>query len=331
MSRPSVSVVLGVYNASWCVERALDSVMAQTVPPAEVLVCDDGSTDGTAERVERRYGERVTVLRLAHRNAAAARREGCARASGQWLAFLDADDWWTPAKLECQLDWLAGHPEVKWLSADGPFVSERGVERESWLSDYFDPVREMHGDLFDTLLQRCFPLTSSMLVERECYAAVGGMDGSIVYSHDYDLWLRLAARWPGAVLADRLVSYWTHAGALSRNFEGRFRDDLALLERIAHGDLRGDPAVRRAAADRAAAKAFQIGVLCLRTQRPSEGRALLRRAAGAGPLRRRAVALAGSLLPDASIPVLMRSRFAKALVLGVRDRPGTIATPGGAA
>jgi hypothetical protein len=319
VSPSEVSVVIGVYNGAWCIERALDSVMAQTAPPAEVLVCDDGSTDGTPDLVERRYGDRVTVLRLPHRNAASVRREGFARATGRWLAVLDADDWWEPRKLELQAGFAARHPEVRWIATDGAFVSEDGVERESWLSDYFHPVRELHGDLFGALLRRCFPLTSSMLVDRECYEAVGGMNGEIIYSHDYDLWLRLAARWPGGVLPERLVTYWTQPGTLSGNIEGRHRDDLGILERIAHGELRADPAVRRTAAERAAAKAFQIGVLCLRTGRSEEGRALLRRAAGAGPLSLRSLAVAGSVLPDLAIPLLMRLQFARSLVMGVRD------------
>jgi len=315
-----VSVVIGVYNGAWCIGRALDSAMAQTAPPAEVIVCDDGSTDGTADLVERRFGTRATVLRLPHRNAAQARRAGCARAGGRWLAMLDADDWWEPRKLELQLAYAARHPEVRWLSTDGAFVSERGIERESWLSDYFRPVREMRGDLFDALLRRCFPLTSSMLVDRESYEAVGGMNGDLVFSHDYDLWLRLAARWPGAVMPDRLVSYWTQPGSLSRNLEGRHRDDLRILDGIANGELRADPAVRRAAAERAAAKAFQVGVLCLRTRRSAEGRALLRRAAAAGPLGLRALALAGSVLPDPAISPLMRLPLAREMVMGVRVR-----------
>lgn len=309
MNRPSVSVVLAVYNAAWCVERALDAVFEQTVPAAEVLVCDDGSEDGTPELIERRYGSRVQVLRLPHRNASAARHDGLAAAKGDWLAFLDADDWWDPVKLERQLDYAARHPEVRWISSDGRYESESGVERASWLADYFSPVEERRGDLLPILLERCFPLMSSMLVERRAYHEAGGIDPGLVYSHDYDLWLRLAARFHGAVLPELLTHYWTHPGALSKNFEARHRDDLMLMERAAAGAIRDDAATRRTGRERVAALEYHIGQRCLRTGRGAEGRARLRRASRHGPLARRLLAAAGSLVPDAAIPLLRRLRF----------------------
>ena len=318
MSRASVSVCLAVYNAAWCVERALDSVMAQRDPATEVIVADDGSTDGTPDLVERRYGMRVRVLRLPHRNASAARQSGLAAASSDWLAFLDADDWWNDDKLERQLAFAAKHPEIRWLGSDGPYVAEEGVIRESWLADYFDPVRERVGDLFEPLVRRCFPLMSSMLVAREAYHAVGGMDPKFVYSHDYDLWLRLAARYPGGLMADKLVSYWSHPNALSKSYEARHRDDYELMGRIARGELRAEPEMRQLGAERAGALAFQLGVLCLRSQRVAEGRQFLARAARSGPLRRRLLARAGSLVPGFAVPMLARADVLKRAMRSAR-------------
>ena len=318
MSRPTVSVVLAVYNAAWCIERALDTVMAQSAPPLEVIVCDDGSSDGTADLVERRYGVRVRVMRLPHQNASAARIPGLAAASGDWLAFLDADDWWAPQKLERQLEFLEKHPEVRWLTSDGEYISDDGVIRESWLSDYFEPVRDRVGDLFEPLARRCYPLMSSMLVDRNAYQQIGGMDPRIVYSHDFDLWLRLAARFPGAVMADRLISYWSHPNALSRNYEARHRDDLMLMERIAAGELRPEPAMRELGEARASTLAFQIGLNCLRTGRGAEGRAMLRRAARSGPPRRRMMATFAASLPDFLLPQLMRMQWLKGAITSTR-------------
>src|SRR5262249_36345607 len=141
------------------------------------------------------------------------------------------------------------------------------VIRESWLSDYFQPVRDLAGDLLPVLLQRCFPLMSSMLVSRDAYREVGGMNPDIVYSHDYDLWLRIAARYPCGMMSDRLIEYLYHPGQLSRRIEDRARDDLAIMRRIERGDLGRRPALCRAAAERAAALEFEIALPCYRSGR----------------------------------------------------------------
>lgn len=314
----SISVVLAVYNATWCIERALDSVLAQTRPVREVLVCDDGSTDGTADLVERKYGARVTVLRLPHKNAAATRTVGLERAEGDWLAFLDADDMWEPEKIERQNAFLDAHPDVRWLTSDGRYVSDEGVLRESWMADYFDPVRELSGDLFRALVLRCFPLVSSMLVDRECYRAVGGLDPGIPRSYDYDLWLRLAARYPGGLQPEKLVRYWWHPGQLSRNIEARYLEDLAIMERVAAGELRREPDVIRLAGERVASHRFDLGLWALRAGKDDEARRYFRGAVSAGPASRRAMALAAALAPPPLLRAVMRSAWLKRSVQGAR-------------
>jgi hypothetical protein len=331
MSAPRVSVAMSAYNAAWCIERALDSVLAGTRVPDEILVCDDGSTDGTADLVESRYAAPVRVLRLPHRNSAATRSVGLAEATGDWLSFLDSDDSWAPTKLERQLAFVAEHPEVRWLCTDGWLFSAEGVVRESWLADYFQPVRTLHGDLFPPLLERCFPLMSSMLVHRDAYHAVGGLDTGLAYSHDYDLWLKVAARWPGAVLEERLVGYFTHPGQLSRRLEARFLEDLSIMRRVASGAMGRSAAERHVAAVRSAALEFDLAVGCFRSGRPREARVRMRRAAAAGPLTRRALALGAALAPGPLLPRLMRSDWIKRTVrtvkraaprLGARGREG---------
>jgi len=319
---PRVSLLMCTYNAAWCVERALDSVMAQSRPPDQIVVADDGSTDDTVARIEDRYGDRVRLLRLAHTGLTATRRAAIAVADGDWLALLDADDTWLPEKLERQLAFLARHPGVRWISTDGALVSDEGVIRESWLSDYFTPVREMAGDLLPLLVDRCFPLVSSSLIETRAYHEVGGFDPAVVWSQDYDLWLRLAARYPGAVMADRLVTYFSSPGQLSRRIEERYRDDLGLLRRIERGDLGRRPALQRVASERAAALEFDLAIACLRSARTREARVRLRRAAARGPFRRRLLAMCGATLPSAALSRLMRSGWLKEVVQGARHRAG---------
>ena len=322
-----VSVVLAAYNAAWCIERGLDSVLAQTRPAEEIIVCDDGSTDGTPDLVERRYGGAVTVLRLPHRNAAAARRAGLERARGDWLALLDADDLWAPEKLERQSAFLERHPEVRWMTSDGRQVSDQGVLRPSWLMEYFDPVQDLAGDLLMPLLERCFPLVSGSLIERQAYEAVGGLDADLAYSHDYDLWLRLAARYPGGILAEPLVDYFSAPGQLSRNLEARFRDDLSILRRVERSGLGRGPVVRRRAAARAAALEFDLAIVSARAGRLREARGQLWRAARGGPWERRLVAAGGALLPAWAFGRLMRSSWVKESVKRSRRKVERLAAP----
>lgn len=314
-----ISVVMPVYNGVWCITRALDSVLGQTHPPHEVIVCDDGSTDGTPDLVEDRYGDAVRVLRLPHRNASATRGVGMQQASGEWLAFIDADDTWRPDKLERQIAFIARHPEIRYVSSDGVFESADGVIRESWLADYFDPVEDTVGDLLPTLVERCWVLLSSMMVERRAYEEVGGLDPEIVYSHDFDLWLRLAARYPGALMADRLISYYSSPGALSRNFEARYRDNVDLMRRIAGGQLGTRRAIQRRAAERASSLAFDLSVICMSKGRAGEAKPYLRMAMQRGPWSRRIVAAGAFIMPGWGIDALGRLGFMKSQVTRVRE------------
>ena len=265
-----ISVLLTTYDASWCVTRALDSVFAQTRPADEVLVGDDGSTDDTVAKIEQRHGDRVRVLRLPHRGLTPSRRATFEAATGDWLAPLDADDWWEPRKLERQAAFVGAHPEVRWLGTDGVYVAAEGVLRPSWLSDYFTPVRELHGDLLPLLVERCFPLVSSMLIEREAYFASGGYDLTIPYSQDYDLWMKLAGMHPGGVVAEPLIHYWSSPGQLSRRYEARHRDDLELMRRVAAGVYRRDRVLQERGAAARAAIAFDLGLRAVKDARWSE-------------------------------------------------------------
>lgn len=321
MAQLRVSVVIAAYNSTWCVERALTSVMTQTRLPDEVLVCDDGSTDGTPDLVEDRYGPPVAVLRLPHRNASASRGEGLGRATGDWLAMMDADDVWFPEKLERQLDFITRHPEIRLVTSDGILESAEGVIRESWFSDYFDPVRDIVGDLAPLVIERCFLLLSSTMVERSVYREAGGMDPEFAHSYDYDLWVRVLSRHPGGLMAEPLVSYFSSPGGLSRDYEARARDDLRIMREL---ERDGRPDLRRRAALRAVLLEFNLGLMCLRGGRFAEGRARMRRSLARGPMGRRLMAAAGSLVPDRAVGWLMRSNWLKRRVARSRESRGRL-------
>src|SRR3569833_81721 len=111
MAAMKVSVVIPAWNAQACLSRAIRSVLAQTLPPFEILVVDDGSTDATPSLV-RQFGSPVRLIHQGHAGAAAARNTGIAAASGEYIAFLDADDEWLPRKLQRQMSLHRDHELV---------------------------------------------------------------------------------------------------------------------------------------------------------------------------------------------------------------------------
>jgi glycosyltransferase involved in cell wall biosynthesis len=125
---PAVSVIVPAYKAAHVVGRAVDGLLAQTWPPDEILIVDDGSPDDLAGALAP-YGGRVRLLRKANGGAAGARNFGLGRAAGDVIAFLDADDYWEPEKLKRQLGLLARFPEVGLASA-WFFTREPGRPRE---------------------------------------------------------------------------------------------------------------------------------------------------------------------------------------------------------
>jgi glycosyltransferase involved in cell wall biosynthesis len=207
MSR--VSVVIPAYNAERFVSESINSALAQTHSDVEVIVVDDSSTDGTA-RVLERYGSEIRVHRQPNAGAATARNAGASLATGEWLAFLDADDLWERTKLERQ---LADSAAAAWAYSNRTNFGSRG-DVPVLQSD----VTAMHdGDVFIQLLSENFITSSSVLIRRELFRQLGGFNTQLRNAEDWDLWLRVAERHPIAYCAEPLVRYRFHSGGKSRN------------------------------------------------------------------------------------------------------------------
>lgn len=220
-----VSVVIPTYNRASLVERAVASVCAQTLPALEILVVDDGSTDGTAERLADRFPA-VEVLRQRNRGVSAARNLGISCGTGEWIALLDSDDEWLPEKLERQCAALAAAPEHKIVHCDEIWI--RGGRRVNPRVKH----RKSGGWIFERCLPLCAISPSAVLLQRRLLVEHGGFDEALPACEDYDLWLRLSARERVLYVDEPLVV--KHGGRddqLSRTVWGLDRFRIRALDR----------------------------------------------------------------------------------------------------
>ena len=214
-----VSVIIPTYNRRGVLGRAIDSVLAQSRVPCELIVVDDGSTDGTADYIERAYPS-LRFIRQAKRGVSAARNTGIGCAAGEWIAFLDSDDVWKPQKLERQ--WAAikmgntikiCHTEEQWMR-DGKAVE---VPKK---------FRKQGGWIFERSLRHCAISPSTVLIHRSVFEVVGLFDEALPVCEDYDLWLRITARYKVCLVDEPLIEkQGGHADQLSTSTWGldRFR------------------------------------------------------------------------------------------------------------
>ena len=213
-NRPTVSVAICLLNSSRFIHETLESVLAQTFEDFEVILVDDGSTDGCAEAIERCYPDRrLTIIRQPHRGLPIARRVSIASAAGEFVAFLDHDDLWLPDKLERQVAAAKSDPSAALFFSDCVYVDEHG-EVLSRLSDQYGLADiDLTGTRgYTELLRRgCFVWQSTVLARTVALRSVDSFNPIYPYIADYDTWLRLARRYPLHYIPDVLAKWRVHA------------------------------------------------------------------------------------------------------------------------
>jgi glycosyltransferase involved in cell wall biosynthesis len=230
--KPStIAAVIATHNRSGPLRRALASVMAQTRPPDEVIVVDDGSTDNTARWIPREFPA-VAYIRQENSGVSAARNRGVASSRSEWIAFLDSDDEWRPTKLERQVEALANSPEYHichnnevWIRS-GRRVNEGKRHAKSG------------GRIFQDCLPLCVISPSAAVIRRSILQRLGGFDESLPVCEDYDLWLRICARYPVLFLEEALtVKHGGHGDQLSRRYWGMDRFRIRAIDKILSEDV----------------------------------------------------------------------------------------------
>jgi len=240
---PRVSVIIPAYNCGRYLAAAIQSALDQTVPPAEIIVVDDGSTDDTAS-VAQSFGNRIRYIRQPNAGPAAARNHGAQVATGDWLAFLDADDEWLPWRLEVQLALAAEYPDVVMWCGQTEGLGSRDEGRENKAANQRTEIREQTPTLNappPTLHVRFLSLkdfsisnpvaTTTVLLRRTAWEQAGKFDPRFRGPEDYDLWMRVAAVGKIGVIEHPLARYREETGSLSMDDRRFLPQVLAVLDK----------------------------------------------------------------------------------------------------
>jgi len=189
---PLVSVIIPTYNRSRFLGEALDSALNQTYKGMEILVVDDGSTDGTSQLV-RKYGPRIRYIYQERSERSSARNRGVRESCGDYIAFLDSDDIWLPEKLERQVKVLNDNEEIGVVYTGVQFIDEDGRAYEGKIC--WAALQRKRQRLYEDLMTRnvISGSASSVLLRRECMETAGPFDEAMNACEDLDLWRRLAA------------------------------------------------------------------------------------------------------------------------------------------
>lgn len=244
---PAVSAIIPTYDRLPLLMQAVESVRAQTFGDWELIVADDGSTDGSAEAVEALGDPRIRVLRLPHTGSAGAvRNAGVAASGGEWLAFLDSDDVWLPRRLELQLAAVRA-ADVQWSYGGAELMDSAGRPLPLRAGTY----RPISGRIVrEVLTTEAAVSIDTLLVSRALFDAVGGFEEGMPRRMDHDLALRLAERAEALALPETLARVREHPARMTASTESPHEHTLRVYERFLERER--DPALRRVAFDRMA-------------------------------------------------------------------------------
>jgi len=212
LTRAEISVLLPTYNRDRFVAESLESVFAQTLPPSQVIVINDGSTDHTAAALEP-FGERIVYLESENRGKPSALNLGMAQVTGEYVWIMDDDDVAMSDALERHIAILESRPEVGWTyssyveSTTNPEDLRIAPQREKTLPNFPDE------EFLVRLMEQCFLIHPTTLVRASCYREVGPFDPALVRCQDYEMAVRLARRFPCARVAGPTIYYRIHGGA----------------------------------------------------------------------------------------------------------------------
>jgi len=259
-----VSVIIPTYNRAYFLEEAIESVLNQTYPHFELLIVDDGSKDETAAVVSRYQDKRIKYLFIPHQGVSKARNVGIKEAKAELIAFLDSDDLWLPKKLEVQVNFFQNRPDALICQTEEIWIRHgRRVNPKKY-------HKKPSGMMFKESLRRCLISPSAVMMRRELFEDVGLFDESMPACEDYDMWLRVTARYPVYLLPEPLViKRGGHPDQLSRTIPALDKWRIKAIVKILNSGIL-TPAQYLLALEELVYKAHIYGQGCLKRRKYTE-------------------------------------------------------------
>ncbi len=226
INAPQISVIVPVYNGKKTIQETIESVLNQTFSDFELIVINDGSQDSTLEVIANIQDARLQVFSYPNAGVAASRNRGLSHACGKFISFLDADDLWTPDKLEAQLKALQENPQAA--------VAYSWTDHIDESSQFLTPGPHItvSGDIYARLLLGNFLSNgSNVLVRTQALLEVGAFEQSLAPAEDWDMWLRLAAHYHFVAVASPQILYRISTNSASCNIAKMEAACLRVIER----------------------------------------------------------------------------------------------------
>jgi len=224
---PTISVIIPVYNGEKTIKQTVESVLNQTFKDFELLIINDGSQDATLEIIQAINDERIQVFSYQNSGVSASRNRALTKAKGEFISFIDADDLWTPNKLELQFKALQDNPQAAvayswsdWIDESGQFLRSGGHIT-------------VNGKAYEKLLLRDFIESgSNPLIRKQALDEVGCFEQSVTPAEDWDMWLRLAARYEFVTVEVPQILYRISPNSASFNIVKMEAGSLKVIERV---------------------------------------------------------------------------------------------------
>jgi glycosyltransferase involved in cell wall biosynthesis len=221
-----ISVIIPVYNGAKTIRETIESVLKQTFTDFELIVINDGSTDATLDIISQFQDARIQVYCYPNAGLATSRNRGITQASGKYISFIDADDLWTPDKLELQLQALLDYPEAAVAYSWTDHIDENGQFLREGCHLSFN------GNVYKNILLNDFIASgSNILIKHQALTEIGGFDEFLNYVEDWDMWIRLAAKYSFIVVPYPQILYRISTNSMSFNIQNMEKSSLKIIEK----------------------------------------------------------------------------------------------------